>query len=78
MATTADDPTDIFCKIIDADQTIPLRHSVLWPNAPISQVLLPEDDKGIHIGAFIPRRTGGMYSLLNLLAVCRQYDRLTE
>ncbi|KAJ3513139.1 hypothetical protein NMY22_g15130 [Coprinellus aureogranulatus] len=41
-------------QVINADQTIALRHLVLWPNAPISQVLLPEDNAGIHIGAFIP------------------------
>ncbi|KAF6749464.1 GCN5-related N-acetyltransferase [Ephemerocybe angulata] len=40
-------------QVISADQTIALRHSVLWPNAPVSQVLLPEDNAGIHVGAFI-------------------------
>ncbi len=30
-----------------------LRHSVLWPNHPVSHVLLPEDDSGDHYGAFL-------------------------
>lgn len=41
------------CSEIDADQTVPLRHSVLWPNEPVSHVLLPEDSAGRHYGAFI-------------------------
>ncbi|TEB27389.1 hypothetical protein FA13DRAFT_1691398 [Coprinellus micaceus] len=45
---------DFSFRVIDADQTVALRHLVLWPDAPISHVLLPEDDTGIHIGAFIP------------------------
>ena len=32
---------------------MPLRHSVLWPNHPVSHVLLPEDDSGQHYGAFL-------------------------
>lgn len=30
-----------------------MRHSVLWPGAPISQVCLPDDQQGWHFGAFI-------------------------
>ncbi|KAK7050558.1 glucosamine 6-phosphate N-acetyltransferase [Favolaschia claudopus] len=43
----------LLCSQIDADQTVPLRHSVLWPNEPVSHVLLPEDSDGWHYGAFI-------------------------
>ena len=32
---------------------MPLRHSVLWPDCPVSYVLLPEDDSGKHYGAFL-------------------------
>lgn len=39
---------------IAADETIPLRHSVLWPNHPVSHVRLAEDDLGFHYGAFLP------------------------
>nr|VWO98196.1 Ubiquitin-conjugating enzyme E2 2 [Ganoderma boninense] len=38
---------------ITPQQTVPLRHSVLWPNHPVSYVLLPEDDSGKHYGAFL-------------------------
>ncbi|KAJ7480626.1 hypothetical protein FB451DRAFT_1085803 [Mycena latifolia] len=41
------------CLQITADQTVPLRHSVLWPDAPVSHVLLPEDAAGWHFGAFV-------------------------
>ncbi|KAJ7046388.1 hypothetical protein C8F04DRAFT_1064129 [Mycena alexandri] len=41
------------CLQIDANQTVALRHSVLWPNEPVSHVLLPEDSTGSHYGAFI-------------------------
>jgi GNAT superfamily N-acetyltransferase len=34
-------------------ETVPLRHEVLWPNHPVSHVLLPEDEQGHHYGAFI-------------------------
>jgi GNAT superfamily N-acetyltransferase len=36
------------------EETIPLRHSVLWPNMPLSHVCLPEDATGTHYGAFLP------------------------
>lgn len=35
---------------------MPLRHSVLWPDKPISHVFLPEDIKGLHLGAFVASR----------------------
>ncbi|KAL6303171.1 GCN5-related N-acetyltransferase [Sparassis latifolia] len=41
---------------ISADQTIPLRHSVLWPDHPSSYVRIPEDDLAYHYAAFIPSR----------------------
>ncbi|TFK48843.1 hypothetical protein OE88DRAFT_1810246 [Heliocybe sulcata] len=41
---------------IDRADTIQLRHSVLWPKAPISYVCLPEDERGAHFGAFVPGR----------------------
>ncbi|EMD39504.1 hypothetical protein CERSUDRAFT_131896 [Gelatoporia subvermispora B] len=39
---------------ITAEQTVPLRHSVLWPDFPASHVLLADDAAGLHLGAFIP------------------------
>jgi GNAT superfamily N-acetyltransferase len=41
---------------ITMEETIPLRHSVLWPNMPPSHVCLPEDATGTHYGAFLPLR----------------------
>ena len=41
---------------ITMEETIPLRHSVLWPTMPRSHVCLPEDATGIHYGAFLPLR----------------------
>lgn len=41
---------------ITMEETIPLRHSVLWPNMPPSHVCLPEDAIGTHYGAFLPLR----------------------
>ncbi|KAJ6624389.1 hypothetical protein B0H10DRAFT_2007043 [Mycena sp. CBHHK59/15] len=52
----SDEISSLRCLPISADQTIPLRHSVLWPNAPVSHVLLPEDASGWHYGAFIESR----------------------
>ncbi|THH31615.1 hypothetical protein EUX98_g2592 [Antrodiella citrinella] len=40
-------------KKISVEQTLNLRHSVLWPDKPISYVRLPEDDAGHHYGAFL-------------------------
>lgn len=39
---------------IEVQDTIPLRHSVLWPEQDISYVSLPEDAEGYHFGAFLP------------------------
>ncbi|KIM83581.1 hypothetical protein PILCRDRAFT_6998 [Piloderma croceum F 1598] len=39
---------------IKVEDTIPLRHSVLWPEREVSYVSLPEDNEGYHFGAFLP------------------------
>jgi len=44
------------CLPITVEDTLSLRHTVLWPNAPLSQVCLPEDANGYHFGAFFPLR----------------------
>ncbi|KAF8194441.1 hypothetical protein K438DRAFT_1827992 [Mycena galopus ATCC 62051] len=46
-----DDVSSLRCLQIDADQTVPLRRSVLRSNEP--HVLLPGDSTGWHYGAFI-------------------------
>ena len=43
-------------KRIAPEETINLRHTVLWPNHPVSHVLLPEDNLGFHYGAFVSSR----------------------
>ena len=52
------DPSKDVVRIdkITMEETIPLRHSVLWPNMPPSHVCLPEDATGTHYGAFLPLR----------------------
>ncbi|EIN12202.1 hypothetical protein PUNSTDRAFT_110806 [Punctularia strigosozonata HHB-11173 SS5] len=47
------DQRDVRIVPISAEQTVKLRHCVLWPDHPVSHVLLPEDDTGKHYGAFI-------------------------
>ncbi|KAJ7200315.1 hypothetical protein GGX14DRAFT_660157 [Mycena pura] len=44
---------NVSCRQITADETVPLRHSVLWPNEHVSHVLLPDDATGWHYGAFV-------------------------
>ena len=38
---------------ISWQQTIPLRHRVLWPNKPLEYCHIPEDDDGLHFGVFV-------------------------
>lgn len=37
---------------IEAQDTIDLRHRVMWPELPEEEVMLPEDADGMHLGAF--------------------------
>ncbi|MCW8330984.1 GNAT family N-acetyltransferase [Photobacterium sp. SDRW27] len=37
---------------IAAEQTLPVRHRVLWPEQPIDFCRVPEDDIGCHYGVF--------------------------
>jgi len=54
--TTGPMDRQIRIEKISRDQTLHLRHSVLWPDLPLSHVFLPEDDAGFHYGAFSPQR----------------------
>jgi len=38
---------------ISWEQTIPLRHSVLWPSKPVEFCHVDGDTEGLHFGAFI-------------------------
>ncbi|KAF7789970.1 hypothetical protein EIP86_000918 [Pleurotus ostreatoroseus] len=46
-------PSSLVLRRISPQDTVPLRHAVLWPNKPVEYVLLPEDDTGYHFGAFL-------------------------
>ncbi|OTA59618.1 GCN5-like N-acetyltransferase [Hypoxylon sp. EC38] len=49
---------------ISAAETYALRHTVLWPNKPLSYVQLPDDETGQHFGAFIdPKKLISIISL---------------
>ncbi|ESK89065.1 gnat family [Moniliophthora roreri MCA 2997] len=48
----APDSTLRFSRI-SVEQTLKLRHEVLWPDKSISHVQLPEDKDGFHFGAFL-------------------------
>jgi ribosomal protein S18 acetylase RimI-like enzyme len=39
-------------KEIEASETWPLRHKVMWPNKPLDFVVLPNDEAGLHFGLF--------------------------
>lgn len=48
---------------ITADETLALRHSVLWPDKPIEAVRLPNDADGYHVGAFVDGQLVAVISL---------------
>jgi GNAT superfamily N-acetyltransferase len=47
--------TTITIRPVAAEETLPLRHSVLWPDKPFDYVRLPDDDTGQHFGGFIEK-----------------------
>lgn len=48
---------------ISAEQTVDLRHRVLWPDEPIDFVRLPEDAQGLHYGLIADRTIVSVVSL---------------
>ena len=48
---------------ITADETLPLRQSVLWPDKSLDEVRLPADAQGHHVGAFIEGQLVAVISL---------------
>ncbi|PKF63004.1 GNAT family N-acetyltransferase [Psychromonas sp. psych-6C06] len=40
-------------KTITWQETMPLRHQVLWPNKPLEFCKIDDDELGLHFGAFI-------------------------
>lgn len=50
-------------RLVSAQETWPIRTAALWPDADPRLVALPDDDVGIHLGAF---RDGVLASVLSL------------
>lgn len=50
-------------KKISATDTYSIRHFVLWPNLPISEVKISEDNDATHFGAYVDSKLVGVISL---------------
>ena len=52
-------------KIIEitADETLPIRHQVMWPTKPLDYVKLNNDNEGLHFGLFIDKKLISVISL---------------
>lgn len=37
-------------KQINAEDCLPVRQQVLWPDKPLSALILPDDESGLHLG----------------------------
>jgi GNAT superfamily N-acetyltransferase len=55
--------TDI--RIITAQDTLACRQSVLWPDKPLSHVMLTGDDNALHLGVFIDDQLIGVGSFFS-------------
>lgn len=51
---------------VSAPETYALRHAVLWPDKPLAHVHIPEDEQGLHFGAF---RDGELVSVVSLFVL---------
>jgi GNAT superfamily N-acetyltransferase len=69
-------------KIIEitTEETIFIRHKVMWPNNPIDYVRLANDDEGKHFGLYIDTKLISVLSLFisNNEAQFRKFATLTE
>ena len=54
---------DCLVKEISSEETIDIRHRVMWPNMPVDYVRLPEDELGKHFGLFV---NGELKSIVSL------------
>lgn len=52
-------------KIIEitADETLPIRHQVMWPNKPFDYVKLDNDNEGLHFGLYLDKELISVISL---------------
>ncbi|MCY7357433.1 MAG: GNAT family N-acetyltransferase [Rudanella sp.] len=55
--------TTITIQPITAEDTLLLRHSVLWPDKPFDYVRLPDDEQGQHVGGFVEGKLVAVISL---------------
>ncbi|WP_422358604.1 GNAT family N-acetyltransferase [Reichenbachiella sp.] len=69
-------------KIIEItpEETLPIRHQVMWPNQPLDYVILPNDNQAKHYGLFIDNRLISVISLFieNREAQFRKFATLNE
>ena len=48
---------------IDSEDTLEIRHKVMWPHKSIDFVRVEEDEKGLHFGAFVGDKHVAVISL---------------
>jgi len=67
-------------KEINASETLPIRHKVMWPNKPLEYVELPNDVNGKHFGLFVNEEITSIVSLFteNNEAQFRKFATLIE
>ncbi len=69
-------------KIIEitSEETLNIRHTVMWPNKSIDYVRVPNDDKGRHFGLFINDKMISVISLfiMGKEAQFRKFATLTN
>lgn len=65
---------------ITADDAVPIRHKVMWPNNPIDYVRLPNDHEGKHYGLYVDDTLISVVSLFitDKEAQFRKFATLTE
>ncbi|RNI27417.1 GNAT family N-acetyltransferase [Rufibacter immobilis] len=56
-------PAKLRIEEITAAQTWPIRQESMWPNEPLAFVQLPEDESGVHFGAFVGEELISVISL---------------
>ena len=47
-------------KLVNPEDTLPVRQQVLWPDLPLDDLRIAEDDSGLHFGAFFPVTGDGL------------------
>ena len=65
---------------ITSDETVSIRHKVMWPNHPVDYVRLPNDHEGKHYGLYVDDTLISVVSLFtsNKEAQFRKFATLNE